>query len=243
MGTRCVSGRGTLLLGWTLAAIAMAVFVALGTWQLGRQHEKQEMLDDAHRVLERREAQPLSAASDEARSRGYDWAAGQGVFADAPAVLLDNQQHAGRSGVRIYRMFVPTGADPLLVELGWLPLRGDRRMPSVPRPLGKLRIEGLLAPPPAHGIAPAPPAHQADGTLLATSLEVSMMRQALAQARLAPRVLRLDPASPLGYARDLDILPNTLPPERHLGYAVQWYALALAVLVVALVLTFRKSRR
>ncbi len=241
MGTRRVSRRGTLLFGWTLAAIAMAAFVALGTWQLGRQREKQEMLDDAHRVLERREAQPLSAASDEARSRGYDWAAGEGVFADA--VLLDNQQHAGRSGVRVYRVFVPTGADPLLVELGWLPLRGDRRMPSVPRPLDKLRVEGLLAPPPAHGIAPAPPARQADGTLLATSLEIPMMRQALSQPRLAPRVLRLDPESPLGYARDLDILPNTLPPERHLGYAVQWFALALAVLVVALVLTFRKSRR
>ena len=60
---------------------------------------------------------------------------------------------------------------------------------------------------------------------------------------LAPRVLRLDPALPLGYARDLDLLPNTLPPEQHRGYAVQWFALALAVLVTALILTFRKRRR
>jgi cytochrome oxidase assembly protein ShyY1 len=56
-------------------------------------------------------------------------------------------------------------------------------------------------------------------------------------------VLKLDPAIPLGYARDLDVLPNTLPPERHLGYAVQWFGLALAVLATALVLTFRKPRR
>ena len=56
-------------------------------------------------------------------------------------------------------------------------------------------------------------------------------------------MLKLDPAIPLGYARDLDVLPNTLPPERHLGYAVQWFGLALAVLVTALVLTFRKPRR
>ncbi|HKN77649.1 MAG TPA: SURF1 family protein, partial [Lysobacter sp.] len=53
---------------------------------------------------------------------------------------------------------------------------------------------------------------------------------------------RLDPKLPGGYARDLDILPNTLPPERHLGYAVQWWALSIAVLVTALVLTFRKPR-
>ena len=46
----------------------------------------------------------------------------------------------------------------------------------------------------------------------------------------------------IGYARDLDVLPNTLPPSRHLGYAVQWFALAAAVLATAGVLTFRKPR-
>jgi cytochrome oxidase assembly protein ShyY1 len=43
--------------------------------------------------------------------------------------------------------------------------------------------------------------------------------------------------------RDLDILPNTLTPERHLGYAVQWFGLALAVLVAAIILTLRNRKR
>ena len=42
--------------------------------------------------------------------------------------------------------------------------------------------------------------------------------------------------------RDLDILANTLTPDRHLGYAVQWFGLAITVLVVALVLTLRKTK-
>ena len=62
-------------------------------------------------------------------------------------------------------------------------------------------------------------------------------------ARHAGRVLRLDPALPFGHARDLDLLPNTLPPARHLGYAVQWFAMALAVLVIAAVLQWRTRRR
>ncbi|MGH8031146.1 MAG: SURF1 family cytochrome oxidase biogenesis protein, partial [Luteimonas sp.] len=65
---------------------------------------------------------------------------------------------------------------------------------------------------------------------------------ALRQPALAPRVLKLDPASPLGYARDLDILPNTLPPERHLGYALQWFAMAAAVFAIAALLSFRKPK-
>ena len=65
---------------------------------------------------------------------------------------------------------------------------------------------------------------------------------ALGREAIAPRVLRLDPDAAGGYARDLEILPNTLPPEKHLGYAVQWFGLALTVLVTALILTFRRRR-
>jgi cytochrome oxidase assembly protein ShyY1 len=124
-----------------------------------------------------------------------------------------------------------------------LPVPGDRRMPPVPRPDGEMRIAGLLAPPPSAGIATTIVQPQADGTLLTIALDLPLLRRSLALPVLAPRVLKLDPAIPLGYARDLDVLPNTLPPERHLGYAVQWFGLALAVLVTALVLTFRKPSR
>ena len=37
--------------------------------------------------------------------------------------------------------------------------------------------------------------------------------------------------------------PNTLTPERHLGYAVQWFGLALTVFVIAVVLTVRRRGR
>ena len=74
-------------------------------------------------------------------------------------------------------------------------------------------------------------------------LDPAALAATLGQPGLAPRVLKLDPALAIGHERDLDVLPNTLPPERHLGYAVQWFALALAVLATALVLTYRRQRR
>jgi len=60
---------------------------------------------------------------------------------------------------------------------------------------------------------------------------------------LAPRVLRLNPDLPIGYARDLDILPNTLPPEKHRGYAVQWFGLCIATIVLTLVLGLRNKEK
>jgi cytochrome oxidase assembly protein ShyY1 len=237
------AGRRPWLL-WILALLAIVAFTRLGFWQLARMHEKQALLDASHAVLAARSAQPLSVAADPMRAIGYDWAEGQGRFTAAPAVLLDNQQHAGQVGVRAYRVFQPddAGAPPLLVDLGWLPVGGDRRMPAIALPPGDRRIAGLLAPPPSAGLARDNAVPQADGSLLTIALSVAALRRALHLPALAPRVLKLDPAQPLGYARDLDILPNTLPPERHLGYAVQWFGLALAALVTALVLTFRKSR-
>ena len=73
-------------------------------------------------------------------------------------------------------------------------------------------------------------------------MDAGNLASSLGEAKLPPRVLRLDPALPIGYARNLDVLPNTQPPSRHLGYAVQWFALAAAVLATAAVLTFRKPR-
>lgn len=238
------------LFGWTLAVLAMALFCSLGVWQLDRAQQKKVMLAESRSILAVRKPLSLRAAADPARKAAYDWAQGEGRFTEAPAVLLDNQTREGRSGVRIYRVFQPdmpqpdaAAAPPLLVELGWMPLAGDRTLPRIESFSGTLRVAGLLAPPPSAGLAGAIAAPQADGNLLATSLDHAVLSSALKLPTLAPRVLRLDPALKVGYLRDLDILPNTLPPERHLGYAVQWFGLALTVLITALVLTLRKRRR
>jgi surfeit locus 1 family protein len=44
-------------------------------------------------------------------------------------------------------------------------------------------------------------------------------------APLAPRILLLDPAGPLGYVRAWQ--PPGLPPLRHFSYAIQWWVFAL----------------
>lgn len=232
-----------LPVGWTLAVLAMALFCSLGAWQWGRADQKRAMLAETARVLAERRAQPLALAADEDRAQAYDWAAGEGEFLPGPAILLDNQTRDRQPGVRAYRVFQPgSGGRPLLVELGWLPVPGDRRMPAVPPLPGRLHVAGLLMAPPAEGIAHAPAAAQPDGSLLVIALQRDALAQALGLPALSPRLLKLDPDLPLGYARDLDILPNTLPPERHVGYAVQWFGLAATVLATALVLTWRGRR-
>ena len=239
-----MSRRRNLVFGWTLAVLAIGLFASLGTWQSRRAVEKQAMLDAADRVLVDRRAVPLAAAADAQRARDYDWSVGTGRFDARGALLLDNQQREGRVGVRAYRIFVPEAGVPLLVDLGWLPLAGDRALPRVEQPAGEHELRGLLVPPPSSGIAVGPALSATGDGWLMTRVDMdAIAAETGLSVALAPRVLRLDPALPLGYERDLELLPNTLPPDKHRGYAVQWFALALAVLATALVLTFRKPRR
>lgn len=237
-----MSRRHTLIVGWLLATAVIVLFVNLGNWQLHRAVQKQGMLDAAAQVLTTREDHPLELANDDSRLDAYDWASGRGEFASRPPLLLDNQQREGHVGVSAYRVFLPEQGAALLVDLGWLPLPADRTLPSVPRPEGIIDLHGLLVPPPSSGIPMGPGlVRDGDGWLL-TRMDIAAIAAAI-DLPLAPRVLRLDPASPLGYERDLVLLANTLTPGKHRAYALQWFALALAVLATALIVTFRKPRK
>lgn len=231
-------------LRWWLLAIAVAgAFGMLGVWQLGRAQQKRAMLAEAQATIAQRHAIALAAAFDPARAAAYDWAAGAGRFLPSPAVLLDSQVHAGQAGVRVYRAFLPDGAtQPLLVDFGWLPVLDRHHMPTLPAP--ELRdVRGLLMPLPSHGLMAPVATRLPDGDVLATALSAKGLPAMLGQSSFAPRVLRLDPELRVGGERDLDVLPNTMPPERHIAYAVQWFAMAAAVLILAFLLNRRTRRR
>ena len=242
--------RGNLVIGWTLALLAIALFARLGWWQAQRAVEKQTMLDAVAQVLARRQPVPLSEAADARRRSRYDWAAGFGRFDERGPLWLDNQSRNGRIGVQAYRVFLPEDAarapaslPPVLVDLGWLPLPSNRTMPAIALPRGRIEVRGLLAAPPSAGLAlGSGVARQGDGWVLTRIDTGDLSRTLQLTPPLAPRVLRLDPTVPLGYERDLQLLSNALPPERHRGYSLQWFALAAAVLITALILTFRKAR-
>ena len=226
---------------WLLAAALFAAFCALGTWQWRRGIAKEATLAAQAAVLAERREGPLAELSSQ-DDAALAWAAGHGRFLDSPVLLLDNQRRGPAVGVREFRVFQPDGGRALLVDLGWIALPGDRTLPATAPLPGDHALRGLLAPPPSAGIALGPDhADAGGGRWLLTRIELSAIATAL-RIDLAPRVLRLDPAVPLGHARDLDPLPNTLPPERHRGYAVQWFGLAFATLVVTLFLSLRRRQ-
>jgi cytochrome oxidase assembly protein ShyY1 len=240
---------------WALpAALACAAFASLGAWQLQRGAWKERLLAGWSAALAEspRDYADVVAGRD-ALPRREDLATPgesaalplpvriSGRWDPATTVLLDNQRVDGTLGVMVFTRFLPTaGATPLLVNRGWQPLPPDRTPPRVPAPADDVVVlRGLLVAPPAGGLklgsldwqpgAPPP---------LMASFDLAALRAA--SGALFGGVLQLDPAAPDGFTRRWQPLPNTLPPEKHRGYAVQWFGLATAVAVIYLLLAFRR---
>ncbi len=231
------------LLWWIPTLALCAVFASLGFWQKGRGEQKEAFLVDFARALQ---APPhaLREALDGTRPLPLPVAGRLDRVDGAPWLMLDNARRGEAVGLRAHALYrEPVSGAVVLVDFGWLAFDTGRRLPAIDAPPDLLDAHGLLVAMPGQGLRlGAPPAlAPGEAPVLLTRLDLAEIGAAFA---LAPfdGMLRLDPALPLGFARDLDALPNTLPPEKHYGYALQWFGFAAALFVIALILTFRKPR-
>lgn len=229
---------------WLLAVALLAAFVALGLWQLGRARWKEEYLA-LHAAALAADPVPLeSALAAGGDPAGVQRVYGRGRFDGGATVYLDNQVQDGRVGVMVLTLFRPTGAaKPVLVNRGFVPVAADRSVPAPdPAPQGEVEVEGLLVRRSLPGLKLGNASYRRGGAIpLLAYIDLEQLRASM-DARLHDGILLLDAASPHGFAREWRALPNTLPPQRHRGYAVQWFGLALATLVTALVLQIRARR-
>jgi cytochrome oxidase assembly protein ShyY1 len=241
---------GTFWLGTGLALVGIGLFTALGFWQWGRAEWKARLLERHAAALAAASVGLAEGLASVGTPRAGDVPAPirvttTGRYDAAHTVLLDNQRRGAEVGVLVFTRLEPDdGATPVLVNRGWLPLDRDRRpIGSLDPPAGTIRASGLLRPPPSAGLrlGDLPALDAPGGPPLLPWLDVDWLAAAWDEP-LAPWVLELDPDSPGGFRRDADPLPNTLPPEQHRGYAVQWWGLAAAVAVIWLVLVARARR-
>lgn len=230
---------------WLLAALGLllcAGMLALGTWQLDRARLKEARLQ-AYSAAAVAPAQPLVLALGGDPSLPAPVAGTLEFPPRLPWLMLDNQREGNAVGVRAYRIGVlGEGLPALLVEFGWLPHGERRAIPAPPPPPQRLAVDGMLLPPPSPGLRVADNAFDAAPTQLLLYLDPAEIGAAFDLA-IHARVLRIDPAQPVGFARDAELLPNTLPPERHRGYAAQWFGLAATLFVIILLMLYRSRRR
>jgi len=225
----------------TLLAIGLfAMLVSLGRWQLHRAAEKRVLFDSfaAANVA----ARPIDLRS--AKVPRYSRVEAVGSYDETRQILIDNMVEGARAGYFVITPFALGGGGWVLVNRGWVPL-GSSRAERPPVPVeGNLRsIRGRADNLPSPGIrmgvpAPLAPPYPAVAAY-PTHAEVAQLLKESNWA-LATDVILLDADQPDGYVRNW--APPGFPPLRHIGYAVQWFGLALALAVIYVVTNFRRSK-
>jgi len=223
-----------------LTVVGVVAFVRLGTWQLDRADEKDELLR-RFAASTAASVEDFGMVADVPPENRYPRLDVRGVFVPGHYYLLDDQTHAGKVGVHVYAPFSPHGRDPyLLVDLGFLPKESGANPRLPPLPTGETTVKGLYVPPPGVGIRMGGdrlPAQQgAEKTVV--YMDLKEIGADLGRS-LYPRVLLLDADPASIYARDWT--PGFMPPARHRAYAFQWFTFALAAVVI-FVLLHRKRR-
>ncbi len=228
--------RPSFRLGLVLLPI-FALCLWLGQWQLQRMNQKQALIDRFGQAAQWDLAQAI------ANNMLFAHVRVEGHYNTKWHLLLDNKILDGRAGVHALSLFVPDRGTPILVNRGWLPLPPDRSsLPEIPTSTGHLSITGILGKPGEGGIRLGDPDHLTHlaGPRLVTYLDLDDVAAATG-GKLSPWLIELDADDPSGFA-GRDWKPTVMMPAQHLAYAVQWFGLALAIVVLWLVSGWKRSR-
>lgn len=211
--------------------VLLASFVSLGVWQLERGDVKNQIESS---VIDNdpdysNVTMPLSDYSE----WRYKRIKLQGSYLSAKQFLLDNQIRDGIAGYSVLTPFNVQGSNAVvLVDRGWIPQGYDRTVfPQISLVETAVTIPGSVYVPYDDSFSLGGIAEGEDSgwPRRIQYIDYQQLSERL-QLELQPFTLRLDADAPDGFRRDW--VESQMSASKHYGYAFQWFAMALAVLVL-----------
>lgn len=235
-GSNAADPRGRRAFPLLLVIILTPIMVGLGFWQLDRARQKRELIDAFEHGGG--EAQSLDAAL----ARGLEAALYQRVYLDGHYIggqqfLLDGQiVGEGQIGYDVLTPFVlDDGRGTLLVDRGFIPQDANRRpLADIAVAGAGRRVQGRIGHLPRAGLrlGPASESTSPEWPRVMLYPERPELEAALGGPLLEP-ILLLDAGQPDGFEPHWQVTDIT--PQRHIAYALQWFAFAVTLVVLYLI--------
>ena len=225
----------------TLATLVFAVLlVKLGFWQLHRAHYKEALLQ---RMAERSHHPVESLASLERLGKDVaDFPVRlHGRYLNKYNLLLDNRVYQQVAGYDVLTPFLTQGKI-VLINRGWIP-EGQTRaiLPPIPAIHGEQTLDGTAAVPnPNIFILKDDNYNQVSWPFLIQKIDLEKTAT-LFDHPVEPFVLQLKPDKNSHFVRVWH--SNFMRPERHYGYAFQWFSLCVALIVIYLTVNTRRIHK
>lgn len=220
--------------------LAIFILVKLGLWQIDRGQEKQAIIDQ-HAAAEAAGPHPLTQSAIEQQSLHQDTRIRViGEFTPARYLLIDNQTSHGRVGYHVIALLeVENIEQDIPVNLGWVPIPGRRDiLPEIELPDGTVEVTGRVNLPAARPFLLREQQFEAKLPQRIQYLELEPISETLSLSLPYFSIL-LDESVEFGFTREWPVVVSE--PHRHYAYAVQWFGLAIAALVVFIFASRRKK--
>ncbi|WP_448547012.1 SURF1 family protein [Thalassotalea fusca] len=219
---------------WLIVVLTLLVFIGLiklGLWQSARAVEKEQRLAriealTSHQALNLAQILAMKDGSEEINDLPVTVT---GDFDEQHILLLDNQVNKNSLGYRVLQL-VSTEHGLLLVNLGWVAGSVNRDiLPDIPPVMGQHQFNGhvrIIE----KGIQLAEQNYQdSQWPMRVQQIELAKISQLFGQ-KLLPFVVYLDKKESIGFEKNWQ--PIVMPPEKHRGYAFQWFSLAITWMVL-----------
>jgi cytochrome oxidase assembly protein ShyY1 len=208
--------------GHLLVLVLSAAFIALGFWQLSRNHHKQSLVRAARAAY-------AAPAPDVTRNPVTAPLGNRvqlsGRYDPAHSVLLRNRVHGGKDGNDILTPLLLDDGSGVIVDRGWVAAVGDGRAPvTTVTPTGPVVVRGILHP--SSTLSAQDTVTSSGGQLALPRVDTGRINLALSY-QLLPRWVEAQSQTPPPEA-GAPALPQPPPPDQvnHMQYAIQWFSFA-----------------
>ena len=214
--------------------LLLILVLSLGVWQIDRGYNKKEL---ENTFLER-QSQPVKEIKYNAflESDLYRNVVLEGKYLEK-IFFLDNRIHNGKPGLKVFSPFETTNNNLVLVSRGWIELEDRSKLPTINTTKNVLKVQGVLRPESQDFVLENEEMNNRNNPILLQTVNLSELSNFLGKP-LSPYILELSELSESAFVKTWE--PISLSSFRHFGYAVQWFGLAV-VLIVGYVFFLRKG--
>lgn len=222
-----------------LILLLLYVLVALGFWQLGRAEQKRQIVEQVNFANRQ---PPISIYEpDQLIYQAHKKVLLTGKYLGDKQFIYDNQTANGVAGYYVLTPFqIKNSPEIVLVNRGFIAWGNKRTIADIS--LGKqLRTIQAKVDIPIKRFELKPSKLGSHFPLVIQSLDLPLMAMVL-KTPLIPVIMQLDSAQTDGYLRQWRPFYG-ISADKHTAYAVQWFAMAFALFLIALFLLTKTIKK
>lgn len=227
------------LLPTLMVLILLPLLLRLGFWQLARADQKRAILatQSAKLALPPKIIDQQLTDTENLEFRRLEIS---GTFLNQYQIFIDNKVHQGEVGYDVVTpLQIKNSKQFVLVNRGWVPQGASRAvLPVIDTPAKEVSLVGIAKYHPKDVVSFGAGNRSNQGwPAVVRWIDIKALHKET-KLDLLPFLLLLDPKSHYGFVREWTFV--NMPPEKHVSYAVQWFAMATVLLLIYLVVNLKR---